>query len=394
MDQRIAKRIFYIACFSYFTFGILNASIGPLLEQLAVRNNVALVSIGGIFSALFFGSFAAQLVIGPFTDRLGQHRVFAVSLIILAIFLAAMSLSRTYPLTLALAFVAGTGFGTAVLAGNVLIGQLFQSNSVPALNWVNVFFGLGDVVGPLLVSFSLITWNDGNPALWFGSLGMVISALLMILFFFKTKLDAVGQGKAENTHEHFRVSPFLLSLAGMIAIYVGSEAAIGGWTTTYLHSTTSLTIERAALATSGFWLALTLGRVMGAVLGSRISAVNLLKLCFGITMAGAIVYAASFGDEVWSIVAILIIGFGFGAIFPTIFSILTSSYKGASGKAATLLTASGSASGMLLPWLQGVIFDKFGMHSVSYMTVGLAALLWVAFAINRQVNKKNILLAQ
>jgi fucose permease len=223
---------------------------------------------------------------------------------------------------------------------------------------------------------------------------MMISALLMIFFFFNTKLDTADQENADKNHEHFRVSPFLLSLAGMIAVYVGSETAMGGWTTTYLHSTTSLAIEGAALATSGFWLALTLGRVMGAVLGSRITAANLLKLCFGITMAGSIVYAASFGNEVWSIIAILIIGFGFGAIFPTIFSILTSSYKGASGKAATLLTATGSASGMLLPWLQGVIFDNFGMHWVSYMTVGLAALLWAAFAINRQVAKKSLQLVQ
>jgi fucose permease len=112
----------------------------------------------------------------------------------------------------------------------------------------------------------------------------------MIFRVFDIKLE--GQGEKDNSKAASKTvrSAFLWSLGFLCFIYVGSEATVGGWSTTYLKGTTSLSIEIAALATSGFWLALTGGRVVGALLGSRITAQSLLKLCLATSFMGCALF--------------------------------------------------------------------------------------------------------
>jgi fucose permease len=388
MDPRQGKKLFIVTCTGYFTFGLLNASLGPLLEQFAANNQVTLATVGSIYTALFMGGLLAQMVFGPFSDRWGQQRCLAVSFLVLAVFLTAATFSRFYPLTVALMFIAGMGYGLAVLSGNTLVARLFEENSVSALNWINVFFGIGDVVGPLLVSLAFLLLKNGLPVLWLGAAGMLAVTLMLIVRYFKVNIG--GAGTAAQAHnERLKFTPFLLSLAAMILAYVGSEAAMGSWTTTYMQRTTSMAIEGAALVTASFWLALTLGRLMGALLGSRISAENLLKLCLGISLAGAMLFMFGFENEILSIAAVMILGFGFGAVFPTVFGIMSTAYGKNSGKPGSLLTSMASVSGMLLPWLIGVVFEKTGMRSMTFMLAGLITLLCITFFINLQTRMKS-----
>jgi fucose permease len=96
----------------------------------------------------------------------------------------------------------------------------------------------------------------------------------------------------------------------------------------------------------------------------------------------------SYGHVVWSIVAIVVIGVGFGSVFPTIFSVVTTTFKGASGKAGGILTATGSLSASLIPWLQGLILVQYGARTVTYMMAILITLLWAGLLINLRLNKK------
>jgi fucose permease len=387
MDPRTAKQLFIITCIGFFTFGLLNASMGPLLEQFATNNSVPLATIGSMFTAMFTGGLLAQLALGQFTNRMGEHRGLAGSFLFLSVFLGAASLSRSYPLTLVLVFFAGMGYGLAILCGNILISRLFEKDNISALNWLNVYFGIGDVVGPLLVSLSLFLWKTGMPALWIGSAGMLLVAAVLALIYFKVNI-APAKAAVQARSERVKLTPFLFSLTLMILVYVGSETTLGSWATTYMHRTTTMGMEQAALVTAGFWLMLTLGRIMGAVLGSRISALNLLKICLGISLLGAVVFVLGYGNLVWSIAAVLIMGFGFGAVFPTTFGVMTSFYRENSGKAGSIITATASLSGMTLPWLVGVIFAKTGMRSFTFALALLMFLMWGAFLFLANTKKK------
>jgi FHS family Na+ dependent glucose MFS transporter 1 len=390
MDQKTARRIFIVICVSFVAFGSLNASLGPLLEQFSENNQVSLANIGSIYTAMFVGCLLSQLLIGRYTDRWGQLRVYSVALLCLVFGYIGMSLSHWYPLTLGFAFIGGVGFGIGVLSSNVLIGRLFEEKSVSALNLANMFFGLGDVIGPLLVSLFLLLRGNGTPSIWLAAVLTVAAALTLMIFFFNTPIgstQAAGQGKPP---ERFRFTPFLISLGAIMLVYTGSEASMGGWTTTYMEGTTQISMEAAALVTSGFWLTFTLGRALGAYLGSRVKATSLLMMYFGISLAGTILFMASSGQQFWSIAAILMIGLGFGGIFPTVMGILASTPTGAPGKAATLILVMGSTGSSITPWLQGLILEKAGMRYGTLMMFILVVLMIAAFTVNRLVARKAI----
>jgi FHS family Na+ dependent glucose MFS transporter 1 len=387
MEDRNAKKVLVLTCLAYLANGIITAAVGPLLSQFASNNNASLAEIGGVYSALFVGALLANMALGRLTDRWGQHRALIVSLILYALAMTAATFSRWLPLTFGLIFVAGLGYGTANLCGNVLVGRVYKERSVSAVNWLNVFYGIGAFTGPLLVSLSLFLLKDGAPAIWFGAIAMLIIMVVMILQVFDLQLE--NQAPAPEIQPGKRVtrSIFLWTLSLVVLIYVGTEATLGGWSTTYLQKTTSLPIELAAMGASAFWLALTGGRLMGALIGSRISEVKLLILCLAISFVGALLFLLSYGNGWFSVGAILTMGLGFGAIYPTIMAVMTNTFRHAPGQAGGVITAMGSIGGSLFPWLLGVTLQAYGMRSGTYYMSALVLALILAFVLNQQIKK-------
>ncbi|MEO7912961.1 MAG: hypothetical protein ABIV47_25210 [Roseiflexaceae bacterium] len=68
----------------------------------------------------------------------------------------------------------------------------------------------------------------------------------------------------------------------------------------------------------------------------------------------------SSGNAALTVIALILIGFCFGPIFPTVLSIVTVTFRRAPGTAAGVVVAMGSLGSMLLPWLQGALLVAIG----------------------------------
>ena len=67
-----------ILTFSFVIFislGLLSATLGPALDDLAQQTGSNLDVIGAIFTASFLGTMLAQAAVGPVNDRIGQRPV-------------------------------------------------------------------------------------------------------------------------------------------------------------------------------------------------------------------------------------------------------------------------------------------------------------------------------
>lgn len=388
MDKNQARNILIVTCISYFSYGILWASLGPLLSQFAASNHTSLATIGGIYSAIFLGAVLTQVVLGRFTDHWGQLRSLTVSLLVLSAGVISMSFSRWLPLTLVLAFITGMGQGLSNLSGNVLVSQLFKENSVSSVNLLNVFWGMGAFIGPILVSAAIFVWQNGFPALIFSAVVTSAAALVLLFGYFNVKIGTQGMQTEKQVQPKMHFTAFLWSLGALLLLYVGTESAMGGWATTYMQKTTTLKIELAALVTSGFWLAITLGRIMGTVLGSRLAPRRVLVICLSIASLGGLLFVAGYRFTLPSILAIFLIGLGFGAIYPTSMAMVTMAFAETPGQAGSVITVMGSIGGMLIPWLQGVIMQQAGIRSGTFTIAVLIALLVLSFGVNQSLVKK------
>jgi fucose permease len=264
-----------------------------------------------------------------------------------------------------------------------LIAEVFA-----ALNLLNVFFGLGAFAGPALAGLSLRLWATAMPALWLGA------GLLLVQVAFVPLLTVPERAVHEQTHAARAAvvlrSPLVWAFGALLLVYVGTEIGVGGWTTAYLERTTPIGATAAALVTAGFWLALTGGRVVGALLGSRVPATTLLRWSLAGALLGGVLLALATGRTIPTIAAVLILGASFGPVFPTALSMVTARFRHAPGTAASVVVAMGSGGGMLLPWLQGILLVRSGpAASVFLVAAGTLAMLAIDLArgtlANRQV---------
>ena len=379
--KRMSERSTMVACsVSFFALGLVTAAIGPALPELAANTVSSLATLGGLFTALFLGALLSQAIAGPLNDRVGQRPVLLGGLALLALGTLGVVTSHTLPLLLACAVIAGLGHGAIDVSTTVLIAEVFASRSAAALNLLNVFFGAGAVAGPAIAGLALRTWGTALPTLWLGTGLLLLQAPLVPLLAVAPRVPH-EQRRAARSVPLYR-SPLLWALGLLLLLYVGTENGVGGWLPTYLLRTTTLAAASAALATSAFWLALTGGRVVGALLGTRLAPHALLFISLAGSLAGGLILALSAGSAPLTIAGVLVLGLCFGPIFPTTLAITTGTFRHSAGTAASVVVALGSVGGMLLPWLQGVLLDRSG-PSASMWLVALSTLAMLALHVGR-----------
>jgi fucose permease len=365
-----------VSCVIFLSVGMLGAGLGPALPNLASNTGSGLAEIGILVTALFVGAVISQLAGGALTDRFGQRSVLLVSISLFALGLTGVLLSPNLPLAVVAMFVTGLGDGVVIVAVNVAIAQLFASRSVTALNILNIFYGVGATAGPAIASFGLETWDSALVVLWVVA-GILVPPALLIM-----KLDFGPNPSAAASSEHTPVpasiyrSPFLWLLGTLLLLYVGYEVGTGVWTTVYVDRTTTLGLEISALAASGFYLALTGGRMLAAVLGTWLRAEFLLLLATVGTALGSFLMLLSVGNAAATIAAIIVIGFSLGPVYPAVIALTTMNFRNTPGKSTGIVVAMGSVGGTIMPWLQGLILVQMGaVANAVYVVVGSLAML-------------------
>jgi fucose permease len=376
-----------LACIVFIALGILNAGIGPVLPDLVNNTASSLETVGSIFTAIFLGAFLAQIASGTLSDKLGPRPVTITGIILLGIGMVGVTFSHSLPAMLVCGLLAGLGHGAIDISVNILIVRVFQTRSVTAINLVNFFFGAGAIAGPAIASYTINRWDTGIPVIWTGVGLMLITVPFIAVFMLSPKDKSVTS--VQSSSSAILRSP-LLWIAGMILfVYVGAENIMGGWTPTYMQMTTATPADQAALVVSGFWMALTVGRLVGSFLGTRWTPIRLLNTCLIGVCAGGVLLALSTGAMLPTIIAVVLIGFFFGPIFPTMFTISASLFSQASGKAAGLIVALASLGGMALPPLQGVIITRFGANpSVWLFAIYAFAMVLLNIGRNRMMRQQ------
>jgi MFS transporter, FHS family, L-fucose permease len=162
---------------------------------------------------------------------------------------------------------------------------------------------------------------------------------------------------------------------------------VGGWAAVYLEAGPGLTAEHAAFAVSGFWLALTVGRGLGAALGLRLGALALLRLAVGLLLAGALLLATSVGDAGRSVLGLVVIGLACGPIFPTSMALVAAVARGR-GAATSLALGVGNTGGALIPPMLGLVLSGAGPAAAATLVLALslivAALLGLVTWVSRR----------
>ncbi|OHV36638.1 MFS transporter [Pseudofrankia sp. EUN1h] len=353
-------------------------------------------TIGATFFTSAAGYVIASSLTGPIVGRLGTRRML---LGFGALLLCAWLFTSTRPPFLVFVVLSLLmGFATGLLECVLNVYLTARPGSTALLNRLHAFFGVGALIGPLLAAW-LLTFT-GWPTVMLVLAVVTAPTLLAAAVTFpapaadplltasappdgSTGSAAGGGGRPAAGLPAVLRQPAVLLGAGMLAVYVGLEIAVGNWGYTYLVEERSVSGLLAGYTTSGYWLGLTAGRFLTTPVTARLrlTQTGLMYACMaGTTVAGVLAWAAP-GTAGLASAAFLLLGFFLGPIFPTAMAVtprLTSA--GLVPTAIGVLTAGGLVGGALLPWLAGTLLQVAGAWTLFPFAILLAlaqlALWW------------------
>jgi MFS transporter, FHS family, glucose/mannose:H+ symporter len=370
---------------STFVVGILSGFLGPLLPVLSGRVAVSVETLGSLFTALFLGALATQFSGGWLNERVGLRNMVLAGTAFLTIGVVGITFSPNMPLILVCACLAGAGQGALDISTNVLVAAVFDERKVvTAVNVLHFAFGAGAVLSPVGAALAVRQWGTPMPVLWIAAVIGVVNLVVATRMVMNPVVARAGGARVGNG---IYGRPELWLLAALMFLYVGVEMGVGGWTTVYMGRTTALPASSIAWVVSGYWLALTGGRLVGAALGTRIGSRALTALSLIGCCLGALVLLVSGGNVALTVAGTLLCGVSFGPVFPTVVVIATEIFRASPSRAVSVVISVSSLGGMLLPPLQGVLLARVSpLASIAQLTLSAFAMLGLLLVVQRYAN--------
>ncbi len=359
-DPAVRGRLFVAAAMTTFVFGMLIAMLGALFGLPAMRDRlgVDLAQQGDLFSVLFTGLLLATAVVGPLLDRFGNKPVLVSASAMVTVALAAFALARGFGAAAAAALLLGIGGGWLNTASNALVSDVFPDDRGRMLNLLGIFFGIGALFVPLVVT------------LGFGALS--VAAIL-----------AVCAGVAGASAVACAVLPFppphegtAFSLAGVLAaarsrglllfgalllFESGNEAAVSGWTSTYIGSM-GWSPRVATLVLLGYWVVTIAGRAASSRLQAFVGRPRLVVGCSVLAVVGCVVLLAAAAWLPGLIAGAWLTGLGLSGVFPTVLAMAGDRYQRFSGTVFGFLFTVGNLGSISFPWALGHISQAAGVR--------------------------------
>jgi len=309
--------------------------------------------------------------------RLGYRTVLLAGSGVLVVGLGVMAVAPSWPVFVLGAGLLGLGFGAVQVAANLLVARTFEveptnasgagtpnaSGAASALNMVNAVFGLGALTVPLLVVLFApgFVW----PLL-------ILALLALVVFVLLARLPRYPQPPTRLSGADGRGgTAVIVGFVLLYLFYVSAEVGVTSWATEHLTPLVGASI--GAAATSLYWGALTVGRLLAVFVARRTAPRRLLISGLSIGFVGLLLANI---DSIAPF-AYGLVGLAMAPTFATGLAWLTAQLPRRAEQVTPLVLAAASLGPVATAPLIGVIIAGQGAGAVPFTLatfVGLALL--------------------
>ncbi len=361
-----------------FVFGMLIAMLGTLFGLPAMRERLGidLAQQGDLFSVLFIGLLVSTAIVGPTLDRFGCKPVLVSASAMVTVALLAFALAHGFGAAALAALLLGVGGGWLNAATNALVSDVFPDDRGRMLNLLGMFFGIGALFVPLVVAlFFNVLSIAGTMVLCAGVAGA--STVLCAVLPFPPPHEGAAFSFAGMLGVAKDRGVFLFAL--LLLFQAGNEAALSGWTSTYVGSV-GWSPRVATLILVGYWIMAIAGRALSSRAQAWTGKERLVVISGVLSVSGCVVLLVAAGWLPGLTLGALMTSLGFSAVFPTVLAMAGDRYPRFAGTVFGFLFTVGNVGSITFPWALGHISQAFGVRLG--MLVPLAgAVLMTACAI-------------
>ena len=320
--------LIFAAIVAIFVYGMISAMLGTILPNLSDRFHLTPTQNGTIAFVQALGLIIASVGVGPLLDSEGYKIGLLLGLILIAIALYVLPRSQGFRTILVLMFLLGVGGGIVVTGANALTSGVSEAHRAPALNLVNLFFGLGGFATPF-ISANLFKKNWVRLCYTVATLTIVALAVQAVTSM-PAPTGAAGFVLADAGPVLGR--PLLFLLGFFLFLYITCEVGVWNWLPRHLIAQGIPESSALNILSLGFALGLLAGRVGVAPIFTRVSAIN-VTLAASAAMAVTTFFMLRASKPITAFALVFAAGLSMAPVFPTTLAIVGTAFPRMTGTA-------------------------------------------------------------
>ena len=356
------------------TYGLIAALLGTILPELGEKFGLSAEQSGMIATMQALGLMIASVAVGPIVDNKGKKTGIVAGLGGITLGLLGLIYTASYEVALLSMLILGLGGGMLVTGSNALISEISEEKRSSALNLLNMFFGLGTMITPLLAA------NVGALSSTYAlSIALTVFAALTLLVNMATPMPPPtgDRGFVASEAPALLRQPALYLLSLMLFLYVACEVGVFNWLVKYLVDEQGVEISYARNVLAwGFALGLLLGRV---IISRILLAVAEIKVTLWASVAMLVTTFAMLkvGDPVLVGVSVFVAGLAMAPMFPTTLGICGNIFTKMTGTAMGIVITSGWIGLTLSSYIIGFVAERTTLSTALLLLPAMSLLLIV-----------------
>ncbi|XOV81343.1 MAG: sugar MFS transporter [Aestuariibacter sp.] len=394
----------------FMMFAMTSDSVGEIIKEVKREFDVNNTQASLMHSLFMVGVAFSGLFLGFLADKFGRKKTIMLGLALFAASCYLFLVGTSFTFILGLITVSGLAVGIFKTAALALIGDISTSTKehTGTMNGAEAFFGVGAIIGPLIVAWLI---REGVDWKWLYVLAGLLCTLLILMAW---KADYPDHTKGLEPDEPIDVkrslkllaNPYAMGFSVAAFLYVAAESAIYVWMPSYLVcDATSVTATftcytegpeqmLAMYAVSAFFSLRALGRFVGIWMMQHFNWASVMVMfSFAIMLC---FIGGLWGGRQAALYLFPLTGIFMSVIYPTINSKGISCFpKHEHGTVAGVIlffTAAGAAAG---PLVMGMVSDAYGGDAKYGFIVatGFSTLLFLGLLYNYLKNPTETRLA-
>jgi fucose permease len=373
------------AILSILVYGVIAAMLGTLMPSFTALFQLSGDQNGNIAFANSLGLIIASISVGPLIDIRGKKTALLGGLILITCALAGLPSAAGYMQLMLLYFILGLGGGIIVTGANALASDVNESRRASTLNLLNLFFGLGGLLTPLIAS--MLKGQTGRLCYLGAGLG-VVALIANIAAKIPPPSGVVTFKMSELGGIVTR--PVLYMLALFLFFYVACEVGVWNWLTSYLISRQIDEATALKILSLGFALGLLLGRVVVSRILFKISSMN-VTLGAAALMAATTYMMLQSSDATYAWIAVFCAGLAMAPVFPTTLAMVADAFPRGTATAMGIVITCGWLGLVVSSPIIGAVAGKDNAnlgHSLLLLPAFSVAMVLVNLALRPMLARK------
>lgn len=384
-----AKKMHLSVALTFFAFILIGANdggFGVLIPSIRAHYHIDTVVLSSIFIASSAGYIVVSLLCGLLIEKLGIRRFLIVGTGDFIICAIVYSLQPAFTLILVAAFFLGSAVACIDAGLNTYMASL--PNNTRRLNYLHAFYGCGAWIGPI-ISSALLAWqlSWGKVYLVWCALAVIFLIGLFTIFqaYNPPQKSVQGNEAVPTARENILLATLKMRAVWIACLlfvfYTGTEVSSGSWGVTFLLGARQSSGIVAGWIISGYWLGLTLGRIVLGHVAERLGPAHLVQYSILGAACGMFI-TWLIPTTIGATIGLFLLGFCLGPIFPTVIALMSTFVSARLLPSAVgFLTSAANIGAALLTWLAGSLIGHVGLNVLWPYEIIITAAMFVLWLL-------------